>query len=49
LSVEAVNGAPGVVLRRAAGVVAVVSLRVAGTKVAAVWIVLNPDKLGHWE
>lgn len=49
LSVEAVNGQPGVVLRRAGGVVAVVSLRVAGAKVAAVWIVLNPDKLGHWE
>jgi hypothetical protein len=49
LSVEAVNGQPGVVLRRAGGVVAVVSLRVARAKVAAVWIVLNPDKLGHWE
>jgi hypothetical protein len=49
LSVEAVNGGPGVVLRGAGGVLAVVSLRVAGAKVAAVWIVLNPDKLGHWE
>ncbi|WP_432875849.1 hypothetical protein ACQPYH_24945 [Kribbella sp. CA-245084] len=48
LTVEAVNGQPGVVLRRAAAVVAVVSLRVAGAKVAAVWIVLNPDKLRHW-
>jgi len=48
LSVEAVNGQAGVVLRRAGQVVAVVSLNVTGTKVAAVWIVLNPDKLRHW-
>jgi len=26
----------------------VVSLKVTGAKVAAVWIVLNPDKLRHW-
>ncbi|MBP2352439.1 RNA polymerase sigma-70 factor (ECF subfamily) [Kribbella aluminosa] len=49
LAVEAVNGQPGVVLRDAGRVVAVVSLQVAGAKVAAVWIVLNPDKLRHWE
>ncbi|MEV5968008.1 hypothetical protein AB0L70_39950 [Kribbella sp. NPDC051952] len=48
LSVEAVNGQAGVVLRRAGAVVAVVSLSVAGAKIAAVWIVLNPDKLRHW-
>lgn len=52
LTVEAVNGEPGVVLRDiavdAGPVVAVVSLRVTGAKVAAVWIVLNPDKLRHW-
>jgi hypothetical protein len=48
LTVEAVNGQPGVVLRGADGVVAVVSLKVTGAKVAAVWIVLNPDKLRHW-
>jgi RNA polymerase sigma-70 factor (ECF subfamily) len=47
-AVEAVNGQAGVVLRRAGAVVAVVSLSVAGAKVAAVWIVLNPDKLRHW-
>lgn len=49
LTVEAVNGQPGVVLRDAGRVVAVVSLQVSGAKVAAVWIVLNPDKLRHWE
>ncbi|MFC6159822.1 sigma-70 family RNA polymerase sigma factor family protein [Kribbella jiaozuonensis] len=47
-TVEAVNGQPGVVLRAAGRVVAVVSLKVTGAKVAAVWIVLNPDKLRHW-
>jgi RNA polymerase sigma-70 factor (ECF subfamily) len=53
LSVEAVNGQPGVVLRTLDGaaekVVAVLSLKVAGPKVATVWIVLNPDKLRHWQ
>jgi hypothetical protein len=49
LTVEAVNGEPGVVLRETGRVVAVVSLRVTSAKVAAVWIVLNPDKLRHWE
>jgi RNA polymerase sigma-70 factor (ECF subfamily) len=48
LSVEAVNGQAGVVLRRAGQVMAVVSLNVTGRKVMAVWIVLNPDKLRHW-
>jgi hypothetical protein len=48
VSVEAVNGQAGVVLRRAGSVVAVVSLKVTGTKVAGAWIVLNPDKLRHW-
>ncbi len=48
LTVQAVNGQAGVVQRRAGEVVAVVSLTVTGAKVAAVWIVLNPDKLRHW-
>ena len=48
MTVQAVNGQAGVVLRRAGEVVAVVSLTVTGAKVAAVWIVLNPDKLRHW-
>jgi RNA polymerase sigma-70 factor (ECF subfamily) len=48
LTVEAVNGQPGVVVRSVDGVVAVMSFRVTGGKVAAVWIVLNPDKLRHW-
>ncbi|MET9271581.1 hypothetical protein [Kribbella sp. NPDC003557] len=48
LTVEAVNGQPGVVLRAVGRVVAVISLKVTGPKVSAVWIVLNPDKLRHW-
>jgi hypothetical protein len=48
LTVEAVNGQAGVVLRRAGQTVAVVSLSVTRAKVTAVWIVLNPDKLRHW-
>lgn len=48
VTVEAVNGQPGVVLRTADGVVAVLSLKVTGPKVTTVWIVLNPDKLRHW-
>ena len=47
-TVEAVNGQAGVVLRRSGEVFAVMSMRVTGAKVAAVWIVLNPDKLRHW-
>jgi len=48
LTIEAVNGEPGVVLRSADAVLAVVSLKVVGSKIGAVWIVLNPDKLRHW-
>ncbi|MEU4191990.1 hypothetical protein AB0E69_08840 [Kribbella sp. NPDC026611] len=48
LTVEAVNGAAGVVLRSAEAVVAVASLKVTAGKVSAVWMVLNPDKLRHW-
>lgn len=48
LTVEAVNGEAGVVLRTADAVVAIVCLKVTGAKVAAVWLVLNPDKLRHW-
>ncbi|MEU8224136.1 hypothetical protein [Kribbella sp. NPDC048915] len=49
LTVEAVNGRPGVVLRMLGRVVAVLSLNVTGQKVSEVWIVLNPDKLRHWQ
>jgi RNA polymerase sigma-70 factor (ECF subfamily) len=48
LSIEAVNGRAGLALRRAGRAVAVIGVTVAGAKVAAVWIVLSPAKLGGW-
>lgn len=48
-SIEPVNGSSGIVFRRAGTVFAVVGFRVAGGVVANVWIVLNPDKLRHWD
>ncbi|SNT54202.1 RNA polymerase sigma-70 factor, ECF subfamily [Streptosporangium subroseum] len=48
VAVASVNGRTGLALRRAGQAVAVVSLSVAGTRVTAVWIVLNPDKLKRW-
>jgi hypothetical protein len=48
LTVEAVNGRPGLALRRDGRAVAVVAVKVAGGRVAAVWIVLNPAKLRGW-
>jgi hypothetical protein len=48
LTVEPVNGRPGLTLRRADRAVAVVSVSLADTGVTAVWIVLNPDKLHGW-
>ncbi|MFF4418139.1 hypothetical protein ACFYY8_36905 [Streptosporangium sp. NPDC001559] len=43
-----VNGRTGLVLRQAGQAVAVVGMSVAGARVTAVWIVLNPDKLRPW-
>jgi RNA polymerase sigma-70 factor (ECF subfamily) len=48
LTIEAVNGRPGLALRRAGRAVAVVGVTVAGIKIAFLWIVLNPAKLGSW-
>ncbi|MFD0745446.1 siderophore-interacting protein [Phytohabitans flavus] len=48
LTVEAVNGRAGLALRRAGRALTVVSVKVAGTRVAVVWIVLNPAKLRGW-
>ncbi|MGV8871119.1 MAG: RNA polymerase sigma factor SigJ [Rhodococcus sp. (in: high G+C Gram-positive bacteria)] len=47
-SIEPVNGASGIVFRRAGTVFAVIGFRTTGGVVANVWIVLNPDKLRHW-
>ena len=48
LTIEAVNGRAGLALRRAGQAIAVVGITVADAKVAAVWMVLNPVKLGGW-
>jgi hypothetical protein len=48
LTVESVNGQPGLALRRAGQAIAVVGVTVAGTKVAVLWVVLNPAKLHGW-
>lgn len=48
LSIEAVNGRAGLALRRAGQAIAVVGVTVIDTKVAILWIVLNPAKLHSW-
>ena len=44
-----VNGAPAIVVRRAGEIERVVLLAVAGGRITAVSIILNPDKLRHLE
>jgi len=46
---QEVNGAPGVVLRAHDTVVGVISIGMRGAEIAAVWVVVNPEKLGHWD
>lgn len=48
LTIEAVNGRAGLALRRAGQAIAVVGVTVVDIKVAVLWIVLNPAKLGGW-
>jgi RNA polymerase sigma-70 factor (ECF subfamily) len=48
LTVESVNGRPGLALRRGGRVLAVVAVRVTETHVAALWIVVSPPKLARW-
>jgi RNA polymerase sigma-70 factor, ECF subfamily len=40
-----VNGAPGLVLRDADGVLSVISFTVDGGRIAAIDVIRNPDKL----
>ena len=47
VGVATVNGEPGLVFRSGDGVAAVWSLRIEGA-VRAVYITVNPDKLGRW-
>ena len=48
LSEQQVNGQSGLVLRRQGTVVGIVSVNVREYLVTDLWIVLNPDKLRHW-
>ena len=48
MSEQPVNGQSGLVLRRAGTVVGIVSVNVREQLITDLWIVLNPDKLRHW-
>ncbi|MEU3364365.1 RNA polymerase subunit sigma [Streptomyces pseudogriseolus] len=48
LAAHSVNGRAGLVVRHDRRVVAVMSLEVAGAEVVRMWVVVNPDKLRHW-
>jgi hypothetical protein len=48
LTVESVNGRPGLALRRAGRALAVVAVQVTETHVVALWIVVSPPKLARW-
>lgn len=49
LTVEAVNGRSGLVMRRASGeAVAVIAAKADEREISVLWIVLNPDKLSCW-
>jgi hypothetical protein len=48
LSVESVNGRPGLALRRAGQALAVVAVQPTETHVLALWIVVSPAKLTRW-
>ena len=44
-----VNGAPGLALQRADGrVVAVLTVAMLGASIERLWVVVNPQKLRHW-
>jgi len=48
LTVESVNGHPGLVLRRTGRAVAVIAVTCDRNLVTALWVVLNPAKLRPW-
>ncbi|ESU50799.1 ECF subfamily RNA polymerase sigma factor [Streptomyces sp. HCCB10043] len=45
---RSVNGAPGLVARRAGVVMTVASFDIAGGRVTRIWAVRNPEKLRPW-
>lgn len=48
LTVELVNGRPGVVVRAGGVARAVIVVEVGPAQVSRIWLVLNPDKLVRW-
>lgn len=48
LAVEPVNGVPAVVIRGRDGVEGVLCLRASRDGIAEAWLILNPEKLAHW-
>jgi hypothetical protein len=48
LTIESVNGRPGLALRRSGTAVAVLAATVEEERITALWIVLNPAKLTGW-
>lgn len=46
--VESVNGEPGIIACREGRVTGVLSIRVRGRLILEAWLVLNPEKLTHW-
>jgi RNA polymerase sigma-70 factor (ECF subfamily) len=48
ISVREINGQAGLVLRRGGAVSAVVCVNVRHRRVTDLWVVLNPEKLRHW-
>jgi hypothetical protein len=48
LTEHQVNALPGIVMRADGRVVGVISVMLRCRAISAIWIVLNPDKLTHW-
>lgn len=48
LSLGEVNARPGIVIRSGDRVVGIVAVAQQRTKIAALWAILNADKLSHW-
>lgn len=48
ISEQSVNGCAGLVFRRGGTVIGVLSANVEGETIVDIWIIVNPDKLRHW-
>ena len=47
-AVQPVNGLPGLAIRRGGRTVGIVVVALRRSRVADIWMVLNPEKLRHW-